>query len=535
MRNTPSRRTFLLGSAALVAAPAVLRGAPAAGVADPGFRPDAEIDLFARPGEAQILSGAPTKLWRYFAEVASGDKDVATPMADGFLGPLLRFRQGQKIRIRLHNELPEKTITHWHGLHVPMAADGHPVYAIDPGQSFTYEFEVKNRAGLHFYHPHTHEATATQVYRGLAGGILVTDAEEAALGLPSGEFELPLVLQDRAFNGDNQVVYGGGMHLSMFGFYGDHILVNGRPDRVFEVASRAYRLRILNGSNARIFKLGFDDGSPLTLLGVDGGLLEAPQQRPYLMLAPGERLDVWVDFSGRPVGARVELRSLPYSGAVSPMAQRMMGVSDMIAPPGGAYRIATFAVTRAVGDSPSLPKTLAKWTHRKREDAANSDDPAPIAISEAPMRMLLNGAPYGDDIGPRERFPMGSLQLMKIFHDHGGGMGMGGMRGGMGMGGMGMGMGGMGGGMMGFAMMHPVHLHGQQFEVIAQSFDGDGGDYATIREGLVYDGLKDTVLVPPGQRLDILKPFEDFKGRFMYHCHILEHEDMGMMRQFEVV
>jgi FtsP/CotA-like multicopper oxidase with cupredoxin domain len=408
--------------------------------------------------------------------------------------------------------------------------DGHPDCAVDPGETFVYEFEILNRAGMYFYHPHPHEVTATQVYRGLAGAILVDDEEQRSLGLPSGEFELPIVIQDRTFNDANQLIYGRGMHMSMFGFYGERILVNGRVDPRFEVASRAYRLRVLNASNARIYKLAWDDGTPITVLGVDGGLLEAPETRPYVMLAPGERLDVWADFSGRAVGSRPTLRSGRFYGALPRMAQHMMGgmMVDSDLPPDGDYPIAVFDVARAVNDSPALPMSLAKIPRRRVEDAANVDHPAAIEISEARMSMLLNGRPYGDVIRPGERFPVDSLQIIDIFRDQaGGGMG------GMGMMGRGMGMMGQGMGMM-LSMRHPIHLHGQQFQIVSRAVQGTDEAYASVRHGFVDTGLKDTVLVSPGERVRILKPFDDFKGRFMFHCHILEHEDMGMMRQFLV-
>jgi FtsP/CotA-like multicopper oxidase with cupredoxin domain len=543
-----SRRRFLLQSGGVVAA----LGAPRFGraqeahsmrkiapnVASESFHPDVDIELVAKTGSAPILPGAETRVWRYAANLVKGPDNTLTPVPESYLGPLMRFVTGQKIRIRLRNELPEQTITHWHGLHVPMLMDGHPMYAIDPGETFVYEFEMRNRASLNFYHPHPHERTARQVYRGLAGGIIVNDEEERALNLPSGEYEIPIVLQDRTLNDNNQLVYGGGMHTGMFGFYGEHVLVNGRPNRRFDVASRAYRLRLLNGSNARIFKLAWDDRTPITVIGVDGGLLEAPETKPYVMLAPGERLDVWADFSGRAVGSKLVMRSLEFAGALPGMARHMMGMMmETDTPPGGDYPVFAINVARTVSDSPALPKSLAKIARYRREDTANPDNPTPIVISEAPMSMLLNGRPYDDDILPNERVAVDTLRLIEIFHERGGGhMGGIGMMGrGMGMGGMGM----MGGGMMGgmgmmMSMSHPIHLHGQQFQILGRSFGGDDDAYGSIREGLVTSGWKDTVLVAPGERVRIVKPFNDFKGRFMFHCHILEHEDMGMMRQFLV-
>ena len=180
-----------------------------------------------------------------------------------------------------------------------------------------------------------------------------------------------------------------------------------------------------------------------------------------------------------------------------------------------------------MSDSPSLPSSLSKIARYQLSDAANPDKPVPIAISEGPMSVLLNGRPYAEnDVQPSERIPVNSVQLMDIFHAHGGGMHGMGMMGGMGMGG--------GMGMMS-PMVHPIHLHGQQFQILERDVDEDHGeDYATMREGFVVSGWKDTVLVTPGERVRIIKPFHEFKGLFMYHCHNLEHEDMGMMRQFSV-
>jgi FtsP/CotA-like multicopper oxidase with cupredoxin domain len=542
MRNRfgMTRRGFLMTAAALAAPSAAFgvgmpRRAPRA--ATEGFNPDVELELVCKRDLVPILPGKPTQVWRYSGNLLKGPATTLTTLPESYLGPLLRLVKGQKVRIRLRNDLPEQTITHWHGLHVPMDADGHPTAAIENGETYVYEFEVKNRAGFNFYHPHTHEETATQVYHGLAGGIIVEDDEERALGLPSGDYEIPLVLQDRSFDDANQLAYWGGMHRDMFGFYGARVLVNGRPDFKLEVASRAYRFRVLNGSNARIYKLMWDDGTPLTVIGVDGGLLEKPEQRPYAMLAPAERLDLWVDFSGRAVGSKLVMRSGEFEGLVPPMAQRMMG-GDLLV--GDAYPLFTATVTRAMSDSPKLPEKLATIRHYRMADIANRDRPRPIALTMGHMQVALNGRTYEhDNVMDIERIPVDTVQLFEIYHDHGGGMGMGrgmGMGMGMGMGRMGMG-GGMGGmGMMGMMdMAHPIHLHGEPFEILSRSYDGANPDaYATIREGLIDSGLKDTVLVSPGETIRIAKPFNDFKGRFMYHCHNLEHEDMGMMREFSV-
>jgi len=561
----PSRRRFFAqtgaGLLAYAALPSWLQAMEGMGEmpkmtpnkASANFHADVEIDLLCKPSTVSILPGQPTRVQQYFAKLVKGPANTLTEIPGSYLGPVLRFEKGQKIRINLSSELDEPTITHWHGLHVPALMDGHPLYAIDKGQTFVYEFEILNRAGMNIYHPHPHNATASQVYHGLAGAILVNDEEERRLELPGGEYEIPIVIQDKLFDAQNQLIYAGHMRDRMTGFYGDRILVNGHPDFHLDVASRAYRFRILNGSTARIYKLAWDDNSPITVIGTDGGLLETPVNKPYVMLAPGERLDVWADFSGRNVGSQLVMRSRSFSGVLPKMTERMMGgMHGKTLPVGSDYPIFSVKVTRQVSDSPALPGKLSTYKHYQISDTANPNKPVPIAISEGPMAMRLNDRPYAyNDVLPSERIPFNTLQLMEIFHAHGGsaghkmgGMGMmGGMKhggdnkeqgGGQQMGGMGM-MGGMGGGGMGMmmSMAHPIHMHGQSFQIISRTMEmGGGEDYASVKDGFIEGGLKDTVLVMPGESVKVIKPFQDFKGLFMYHCHNLEHEDMGMMRDF---
>ncbi|POZ50454.1 multicopper oxidase family protein [Methylovulum psychrotolerans] len=557
--NNYSRRRFLshtgLGMLAFAGMPNLLQAMEGMQampkmpprLANPQFKPDVEIELFCKPAAVAILVGQQTQVLQYTARLLQGPKDTLTEIAGSYLGPIIRLHKGQKVRILLHNGLSETTVTHWHGLHVPAEMDGHPLYAIASGEKLVYEFEVLNRAGLNIYHPHPHETTAKQVYHGLAGALVVNDDEEAALGLPSGDYEIPIVIQDRLFDAQNQLVYVRHQHDRMMGFYGDRILVNGKADFQLDVDSRAYRLRFMNGSTARIYKLGWDDGTPITVLGVDGGLLEQPETKPYMMLAPGERLDVWADFSGRPEGSQLVMRSLAFSGVLPSMGMMMQRGGLAV---GSEYPIFTVKVTRKVSDSPKLPHTLAKPHRYAIADTANPNRPVPIAITEAHMAMLLNGRSYAyNDVQDSERIPVNTVQLMEIFHAHGGGMGMSEanpkqaadhQNGGMGMMGHGMGgmrQGGMGGSMgMMMSMAHPIHLHGQAFTIISRTIaTGNEEHYATVRDGFIDNGLKDTVLVMPGETVRIIKPFQDFKGVFMYHCHNLEHEDMGMMRDFLVV
>lgn len=503
------------------------------------FLPDVEIELTMNTADVAVLQGEKTHIWKITGKVIKGPSGVLDNNEGTYLAPTLSFKKGQKVRIILNNNLPAQSILHWHGLHVPANMDGNPMYAIDRGETYVYEFEILNRAGTYFYHSHTHSVTARQVYSGLAGLLIVSDDQEQALNLPNGDFDVPLVIQDRSFDDQNQLVYSAHMMQRMQGFLGDQILVNGKPNFVLPVATRPYRLRLVNGSNSRIYKLAWDDGTPLTVIGVDGGLLESPEQHAYVMLSPGERAEVWMDFSGRAVGSELTMRSLQFDtsahGAMGMMGgghRGMMGggmkggrhrgmmrggmmgggmMSVSALPSGSDYPILKIRVTKKEQGNNTLPKALAPITALHVKNAANAANPRTIALSMEHMSALLNGRSYKmNDIQPEEIIPVNSLQLIEFDNGFSGG-GMHGM----------------------MNMPHPMHLHGEQFQIVKREISsGSSDNYATVASGFVNSGWKDTVLVMPGEKVTILKPFNDFKGLFMYHCHNLEHEDMGMMRDF---
>ncbi len=519
-----ARRRFLRQGMAAAMAAAMPPGLLAANGslqprANPNFNADVELAFVARNGLARILPQGPlTAVQTFRAQLLKGPNSVLTELPDNYLGPILHLQRGQKVRIHFRNELSEPSIMHWHGLHVPQISDGHPMYTVAGGETFVYEFEVLNRAGTSFYHSHAHNLTAEQVYRGLAGLIKVSDAEEARLDLPAGEYDIPVVIQDRRFDRQNQLRYVQGMHERMLGLMGDAVLVNGRPDAIFTVKTRAYRARVVNGSNARIYKLAWNDGSRLWAIGSDAGLLPAPVSKPYIMLAPGERVELWLDFSGRALGEELTLLSLPFSGAAPAMGGGMMGGPAQGAP----LRIACFKMGERVGDSPRMPERLADFRRLTERDADNASAPLPIGLSMAPMSARINGRTFAmDKVDEFERVALGSVKKIRIFHDHARRGGMGGM------------------GSMGMSRMletaHPIHLHGHQFQVLSRTADhADAGAYASVKDGFIDSGWKDTVLVMPGESVDVIKPFPDYKGLFLYHCHNLEHEDLGMMRQYLV-
>ena len=498
------------------------------------FKADVEIALTAQTADVPILPGAHTHVFKYYGKLLKGPQTSLKELP-GYLGPILNFERGQKVRIYFYNQLPEPCITHWHGMHAPQVMDGHPMYEIFRGEQYVYEFEVKNPAGTTWYHSHTHELTAPQVYQGLAGLMTISDETEQKLDLPSGEYDIPLVIQDRSFTTGNQLRYVLNMHQRMRGFLGDTILVNGQENSTIPVKTRAYRLRILNGSNSRIYKLGWEDGTPMTAIGTDGGLLEKPETLPYIMLAPGERVELWIDFSGRKLGSDLALQSLTYQVPASHMMggdgggmgggmRHGMGGMGMMG--GGIAQdkiitITKFHITEQISDSPKLPTELVPMRRLTTQDISNPEKTVPIAIGMRHMALQLNGRTFElQDYMELEKIPVNTVQRIKIFHDS---RAMGGRRRGGG-GGMGM--------MM--SLPHPIHLHGQQFQILSRTQNNQSSEYDTVKNGFIHSGWKDTVLVMPGEEIEIIKPFKDYTGLFLYHCHNLEHEDMGMMRNFYV-
>lgn len=480
--------------------------------------PDVEIALTASTGTVPLFPGAPTRVWQYTGKVLRGDPGCLQVAPGSYLGPTLRLRQGQKVRIHFTNSLSEASIIHWHGLHMPAEMDGHPRSVITPGQSFQYDFEVTNRPGTYWYHPHPHDRTGPQVYRGLAGLLIVEDDPAKSPGLPSGKYDIPLVIQDRSVDENNQFVYStSGMMGKMTGFLGDRILVNGQPDFALPVATRAYRLRLLNASNSRVYKLAWSDGTPLTVVGTDGGLLDKPVKRTYVTLAPAERIELFVDFRKYPLNAVLELHSLEFSSAAGGMG--MMGANPDL-PNGAPFSVLKVQVTRQEKETFVLPAAFAPSLRFRAADAVNTDAPRRFALSMGHMKWLLNGRSFVmDEVADNETVRLNTLELWEFVNDArsssaGGGMGM---------------MGGMG-------LAHPIHIHNVQFQVIGRSVDPEfASQWQTLRGGFVDEGWKDTVLVMPGETVKLLLRFEKYPGVFLYHCHNLEHEDMGMMRNYRIL
>lgn len=480
--------------------------------------PDVEVALRAKKGTAVLdpSSGRPTEVWRFDGRLLRGPADALVPSADGYLGPTFRVRPGQRVRVQFDNALDESSIVHWHGLDVSAENDGHPRLAVGPGGHYTYDFQVTNRPGTYWYHPHAHERTGPQVYAGLAGLFIVSDAEDEARGLPGAAFDLPLVLQDRLLGAHGQLVYAPDM---MLGMLGDRIFVNGRPSPTIEVKAGSYRLRVLNGSNARIYKLAWSDGSPVTVIGSDGGLLAAPTSRPYVVLAPGERAELWADFGRRPAGEELWLESQAFSAGGTHMmgmgggmmGRGMMGRGSEGPANGSPMRLCHFSV-RGKGVTKRLPRQLAAVHFRPAEEVRNQGEPRSFEVSMMMMRWVLNGRPFEmTEVVPNERIKLGATEDWEFSNLGGTGMGT------------------------AMATAHPIHLHGGQFQVVSRAVTPDGQEAAsTLDKGFLDEGWKDTFLLRPGERVRVRVRFANHAGLFLYHCHNLEHEDMGMMRNFLV-
>ena len=297
-----SRRT-LISAAGVMAAAGSTAGPARAGsqlpttrnplflppVVDVGGRTGANpFVLSAAPGRVDLGDGRPANAWAYNGSLP---------------GPTLRIARGQSTAVRLDNGLPEPSITHWHGLVVNTVNDGHPEYAVGPGSSYGYAFPVLQRAALNWYHPHPHMLTGKQVALGLAGGFIVTDAEEQALGLPGGKYEVPLILRDATVDSAGNLLYKP----RSGGYLGNIPLVNGTREPYLDVDTALYRFRVLGGSNSRIFRLALSSTAPFVLIGNDGGLLRAAVPTYTVDVSPGERFDLLVDLRQVPVGTKVGL------------------------------------------------------------------------------------------------------------------------------------------------------------------------------------------------------------------------------------
>ena len=452
-----------------------------------------------------------------------------------YLGPTLELNAGDTVRMNVTSDLPETATVHWHGFHLPARADGGPHQPIGPGGSWTARFDVRQRASMFWYHSHAHRRSGPQVYQGLAGMIYVRDNASEALDLPNdyGVDDIPLIVQDRAFASDGSFIYSTRMHNVMMGMMGDTMLVNGVVEPVFEAKSDRLRLRLVNGSNARFYRFGFDDGRSFHQIGTDGGLLAAPLPTDNVVLAPGERAQVIVDVSdGRPVSLLADGLEIMGMG-MGNMGRRMRGSGRMResdGPMGNWMMGERGGRGGMMGERERRDGMMGGMMDERRQFTVLDIRPAEGRTKAIVMPRRLATLPRID--------PGDAVRTRHFVLDMGMGMRM--MRGG------------------GFTingksmdmqridetvrvdtteiwqvenasmMAHPFHIHDVQFRILDRN--GRAPDAAE-------QGLKDTVVVYPGETVRLLLRFEDYTDPdlpYMYHCHILEHEDAGMMGQFTV-
>ena len=445
-----------------------------------------------------------------------------------YQNPILRIESGSRFTASLDNALPEPTIIHWHGLHTPAAMDGHPASTIAPGGRYDYDFTVRNRGGTYWYHTHAHGLTAKQAYQGLASFFLVDDDDQRrlakALDLRLGVTDLPLVIQDKQFDAQGKLRYQPNAQESMMGWLGDVVLANLTPNAVQTVTPRTYRLRLLNGSNARIYRLAFVTGKkPLnfTVIGTDGGLIERPETVTQAFLAPGERLDVLFDAGQVKPGTDIFLKSLAFDpmeneGPAMPgdmpgmagmdhgIGHKAPGMASPRLPLGVAFNVLKLSVTAGERVVAKLPATLSKVSAIPIQSATQRK----IELSMGNMRFLINGRTFVmDEIAFDVK--RGAVEVWSISNPA-------------------------------LGMPHPMHIHGFSFQVL-ERLNSPPQVSAAARFGkgrTVGDlGWKDTVLVWPGETVRIAIDFShDFPGSqtYLFHCHNLEHEDAGMMINFRV-
>ncbi len=462
---------------------------------------DASVDLFMNmnSGVQVRAAGQATSVWKYDGVVTSGNPEILSP-GPSYLGPTFTVRRGQNLNVRMVNNLSQSTITHWHGLDVPSEQDGHPRDVVPPGSAYNYNFRVTNRAGTYWYHPHPDGLTGYQVHNGLAGLFIVQDDEEQRLALPRGVYDIPLVIQDRRFNASNQFVYQTG---PLFGYLGTSVLVNGQENYIHQCAQRVYRMRVLNGSNSRFYKLAFSDGTPLVVIGSDGGLLARPVTKPYVMLAPGERVELWVDFRAKTINSEVKLRSLAFNP--------LLGTNAPL-PNGAAFDICTFRMAFGGVETLSAPPAVLSAVPRLEPAlAVNLNEPRAwnIGINLSLGHFLINDTMYDiDSLLPNEIVRAGSLEILEFNNPW----------------------------VAGLSMAHPMHVHGRQFQILERTILHPDmmPSYDTVREGFLDEGWKDTFILWPGEQVRVMVQWSKLPGLYVYHCHNLEHEDTHMMRNFRI-
>ncbi len=399
-------------------------------------------------------------------------------------GPTIRLSKGDVFTAQIQNQLDsEEAVLHWHGLLSPAEYDGHPNQKVAPGESYNVAVPIVQDPSMCWYHAHTHDLTGSQVYRGLAGLFLIEDRErDEALGLPTGIHDIPLVVRDWKSNASYELNYAPSMFEHMWGYLGDTALVNGTPDAWLPVDQGVWRFRVLNGCNARVLRLGFSDSRSFRVIGSDGGLFSSLESVQSLDLGPGQRVEILVSFDGLSVGTSTILRSLAFPIAApggGPAGPRQGDPLDLI----------TFHVDTS-GGSTAIPSTLPAL---ELTDPDKSIRTRTFALSRASGEHTINGLTYQMSRIDYQ-VTSGNVEIWEFVNQT--------------------------------QDYHPMHSHAAFFHVISRN-----GNPTTQP----FDqGWHDTVLVYPGETVQVAISFGPRPGLFLMHCHNLEHERQ-MMQNFEVV
>jgi FtsP/CotA-like multicopper oxidase with cupredoxin domain len=507
------RRSFLALAAGAGAAAA---GATAAGVRLPGRSGAGRPDLLAVASARTRLRSSNGLL---DVDLVAAETPVTIPGArrtaltyNGQLpGPALEAEPGDRVRIRLHNRLDRPTNLHYHGLHIPPGGSADNVFlSVAPGSTQTYEFTLPptHPAGTFYYHPHHHGTVADQVFGGLGGVLIVRGALDRIPAVQAAREQI-VFLKDLpgeedfgapgAWMGPRMGMGSGAGMGRMVGREGSVLTVNGRRNPTLSVAAGGLlRLRIVNGSNARFWRLALEE-HPFHLIATDGGAVEAPVALPELLLAPGERADVLVR-GDREAGGRYRLLLLPYPrSGMGMMGGPPRGMGRGMGPFGsGAGRQAGWQGTVPIAElvysgsasSPPLPERLLPVEPlpppaRSRRFRLNHGMAPGLG-----MVFLINGGPY-DPARVDTRVRRGDTEEWELVNDG--------------------------------VMDHPFHVHINPFQVISRNGRPEP-----------FRAWKDVVLVRAGETVRIRTRFDDFTGRTVYHCHILDHEELGMMGLLEI-
>ncbi|WP_327391954.1 multicopper oxidase domain-containing protein [Streptomyces sp. NBC_01186] len=431
------------------------------------------FELKARPGTSTLLPGKKTPTWG---------------VNGAFLGPTLRARREDTVSVTFSNGLPETTSLHWHGMHLPADMDGGPHQAVSPGGVWRPTWRVDQPAATLWYHPHPHGDTADHATRGIAGMFILEDEHSEDSGLPKtyGVDDVPLILQDRAFQDDGSFSLKGTSFreeisgVGTSGVLGDKIFVNGTYNPHLNVATTLLRLRVLNASNARVYNLGFTDGRSFHLVAQESGLVPAPVQLRRLQLSPAERAEIVVPFEP---GDRVVLRSYAPDLGVGFPSGRLDGGED-------TFDLLQLRAAKKLRRSAELPAKLSGAPQAIKEpSSAHRRDFELSGFQINGRTMDMNRI---DQVAPAKAVEVWDVQAID-------------------------------------GTPHSFHVHGTSFSVI-----GYGGEPTPER----LRGLKDTVYLPSQKTVRLAVPMPEYTDPgtpYMFHCHMLKHEDQGMMGQFTVV